>query len=136
MVKKTLIFCKKMLTSAESLYLKVYFLKLHMYVYLRAKFQVCSITLVSFRVSPPPPQNEPLKNPSRSAVGPKITLFCYSSNFDELLKKDGSYTIHNRNIQTLSIKICKFFMVFLQVYNEKHFSSSYKQSIQRQRQTS
>ena len=33
----------------------------------------------------------------------------YSSNFDELLKKDGSFSNHNRNIQTLAIEICKFF---------------------------
>ena len=39
----------------------------------------------------------------------------YSSSFDELLKKDGSFSIHNRNIQTLAIEIYKFFMDFLQV---------------------
>ena len=38
-----------------------------------------------------------------------------SSNFGELLKKDGSLSIHDRNIQTLAIEIYKFFMVFLQV---------------------
>ena len=41
-----------MLTSAKlrgPWYEKVYFLKLHMSVYLRAKFQVSSITLTSFR---------------------------------------------------------------------------------------
>ena len=39
----------------------------------------------------------------------------YNSNFDELLKKNESCSIHDRNVQTLAIKICKFFMVFLQV---------------------
>ena len=38
-----------------------------MSAYLRAKFQVSSITLTSFRqgviLPPPPPQNEPLKSP-------------------------------------------------------------------------
>ena len=33
----------------------------------------------------------------------------YSSNFDELLKKDGSFPMHDRNIQTLAIEIYKFF---------------------------
>ena len=45
-------FLKKMLTSARLMgpwYKKVYFLKLHMIVYLRAKFQVSSIILTSFR---------------------------------------------------------------------------------------
>ena len=39
----------------------------------------------------------------------------YNSNFDELLKKNESCSIYDRNVQTLAIKICKFFMVFLQV---------------------
>ena len=39
----------------------------------------------------------------------------YYSNFDELLKKNESFSIHDRNVQTLAIKICKFFIVFLQV---------------------
>ena len=39
----------------------------------------------------------------------------YNSNFDELLKKNESCSIHDRNVQTLAIKICKFFKVFLQV---------------------
>ena len=39
----------------------------------------------------------------------------YNSNFDELLKKNESCSIHDRNVQTLAIKICRFFMVFLQV---------------------
>ena len=39
----------------------------------------------------------------------------YNSNFDELLKKNESCSIYDRNVQTLAIKISKFFMVFLQV---------------------
>ena len=39
----------------------------------------------------------------------------YSSNYDELLKKGGSFSIHERNIQTLAIEYTSFFMVFLQV---------------------
>ena len=39
----------------------------------------------------------------------------YSSNYDELLKKGGSLSIHERNIQTLAIEYTSFFMVFLQV---------------------
>ena len=31
------------------------------------------------------------------------------SSFDELLKKDRSFSIHNRNIQSLAIELCKFF---------------------------
>ena len=33
----------------------------------------------------------------------------YSSNFDELRKKNRSFPIHDRNIQTLAIEIYKFF---------------------------
>ena len=43
-------------------------MKLHMCVYLRAKFEVSSISVMSFRqrgggiiLPPPPPQNEPLQ---------------------------------------------------------------------------
>ena len=39
----------------------------------------------------------------------------YSSNYDELLKKGGSFSIHERNIQTLAIEYTSFFMVFLQL---------------------
>ena len=39
----------------------------------------------------------------------------YSSNYNELLKKGGSFSIHERNIQTLAIEYTSFFMVFLQV---------------------
>ena len=64
---KNQIFCKKMLASAKlrgSWHQTVYFLKLHMYLYLRAKFQVSSITLTGFRRGNfirPQLQNEPLK---------------------------------------------------------------------------
>ena len=49
---------------------KVYFLKLHMGLYLRVKFEVPSIILTSFRqgggnFTLPLPQNEPLKSPPR-----------------------------------------------------------------------
>ena len=49
----------------------------------------------------------------------------YSSNFDELLKKDDR-NIYDRNIHTLAIEICNFFSCSFSKYNEKHFSSSYK----------
>ena len=44
----------------------------------------------------------------------------YSSNFDELLKQDGSFSIHDRNIQTLTVKI---YIRSFSKYNGKHFSS-------------
>ena len=39
----------------------------------------------------------------------------YSFNYDELLKKGGLFSIHERNIQTLAIEYTSFFMVFLQL---------------------
>ena len=46
-------FFQKMLTSTKGpWYYKVYFLKLHMSVYLRVKFQVSSITLTSQKAHP------------------------------------------------------------------------------------
>ena len=50
-LQKMLIFYKKILTSAKlrgSWYQKVYFLKLHMDLYLRTKFQVSSIIVTTF----------------------------------------------------------------------------------------
>ena len=34
--------------------------------------------------------------------------FDYNSSFNELLDKDGSFTIHQRNVQNLAIEICKY----------------------------
>ena len=39
----------------------------------------------------------------------RLTYSHCSSNFDELLKKDGSFSIHCRNIQMLAIEKYKFF---------------------------
>ena len=39
----------------------------------------------------------------------RLTCFDYSSNFDELIKKDRSFSIHDRNIHTLAIEIYKLF---------------------------
>ena len=63
-----------MLTSA-----KVYFLKLHMGVYLRAKFPYSSVILTSFRQGAnftlPLPQNEPLKSPPRLRLKNSTSYF-------------------------------------------------------------
>ena len=48
MDKKRELFAKNAVIR-EPRYLKVYFLKLHMGVYLRAKFKISSIILTSFR---------------------------------------------------------------------------------------
>ena len=62
-------FCKKMLTSAKlrgPRYYKVYFLKLSIGVYLRAKSEVSSIILTSFRLNEP--LKRTLKSPPRSGL--------------------------------------------------------------------
>ena len=74
LLKKMLIFAKKKYRNQQnerSLGTKRYtFLKLHMCLHLRTKFQVSNSILASFRqgwgvgvILPPPPQNEPLKIP-------------------------------------------------------------------------
>ena len=62
---------------------EVYFLKLHMGVYLRVKFEVSSIILTGFRQGvilhpPSTPQNEPLKSPPRLGLnhGLEMKDFC------------------------------------------------------------
>ena len=53
----------------------------------------------------------------------------YKLSFNILLGKDGSFSIHNRNIQSLAIGI-NFFMVFLQLLG-RHYETrpaSYTQS--------
>ena len=81
--KNAIFLRKKMLASAklrEPRYKKLYFLKLHIDVYLPAKFEVSSIILTSFRQgggnSPHTPQNKPLKSPPRlgSARALSVTM--------------------------------------------------------------
>ena len=40
----------------------------------------------------------------------------YNSSFNKLLDKDGSFTIHQRNVQSLAIEIYKYHMAYLQQY--------------------
>ena len=67
-------------------------LKLHIDVYLRAKFEVSSIILTSFRqggnFTPPPPQNESLKSPPRLGLNSSkhlnwISLMSYKKHLDD-----------------------------------------------------
>ena len=46
-----------------------------------------------------------LQNQSHSKKALRLVYSDYSSKFDELLKKDGPFSIHDRNIQTLAIEI-------------------------------
>ena len=69
----------------------VFLTRLSLCVYLRAKFQVSSIFLASFRQGvnlppTPPPQNEPVKSPpnglSINAEIHSYALYCWSSSFN------------------------------------------------------
>ena len=55
------------LIEKKKIYIYIFFfLKLHICVYLRNKFQVSNIILTSLdRAGSPPPQNKPLKSPPR-----------------------------------------------------------------------
>ena len=77
-----------MLTSAkvrEPWYQKLYFLKLYMDLYLRAKFQVCRISLTGFRQGVILQKNEPLKSPRR------LVLIAASVSFENQMK---THNIH------------------------------------------
>ena len=37
----------------------------------------------------------------------RIVYDDYYSSFEELFKRDGSFSVHHSNIQTLAIKMCK-----------------------------
>ena len=46
---------------------------------------------------------------SINELDPRLVYSDHSSNFDELLKKDESFSIHDSNVQTLATEIYKFF---------------------------
>ena len=48
----------------------------------------------------------------------------YNSSFYELLDKDGSFTIDQRNVQSLEIEIYKSSMAYLQQYEVKFLRST------------
>ena len=45
----------------------------------------------------------------------RLTYSDCSSNFDELPKKDRSFSIHEKHIQAFAIKTDNFFAVFVQI---------------------
>ena len=57
-----------------------------------------------------------------------LRLVCskYSSEYDELLKKDGSFSNHDRNIQTLTIEIYKSFHGLSESIMKKSFQVNTK----------
>ena len=64
-------------------------------VYLRAKFEVSTKILTSFRqggsFTPLPPQNEPLKSPPRLGLRTEYSQTCLYSGHLRLLKKSVRY---------------------------------------------
>ena len=94
-----------MLASAKlrrSWYYQIYFLKLHMCVYLRTKFQVSSLILKSFRRGSfiPPPEKEHLKIPPR--LGLKDIFFADFKMLFYLFELEFIYShsifLHNWNL--------------------------------------
>ena len=100
--------CKKLLTKTKlkrSRYERVYFLKMHICVYIRTKLQVSSIILQSFRqregviLSTPPPhslprKNKPLENPPRLWLGlfilmPNFLALFFTTSESQLRLKEG-----------------------------------------------
>ena len=120
-----------MLTSA-----KVYFVKLHMGVYLHAKFPDSCVILTSFRQGAnftlPPPQNEPLKSPSRLRLKNSTPYFkltnpnLISSDVSEdqvLLCLPLVCTVLKTSYQLLTKSY------FLKNFSKKHFSKNKKRVV-------
>ena len=82
--EKTLIFCKKKLTLGKwrgPSYQKAYFLKLKTDLYLRAKFEVSSVILWSFRQGVIHPRLPPSKEPLKSSLGLNLFILDLLSRF-------------------------------------------------------
>ena len=82
--EKTLIFCKKKLTLGKwrgPSYQKAYFLKLNTDLYLRAKFEVSSVILWSFRQGLIHPRLPPSKEPLKSPLGLNLFILDLLSRF-------------------------------------------------------
>ena len=99
--------CKEMLTSAKlrgSWYLKVYFLKLHMCVYLGTKMQVSRIILTSFRwmgvISPHTSKWTP-KKPTQIRVNT-----CHNDNFSCGVSSDITNSVAFSQIPLFLFHFC------------------------------
>ena len=94
-----------------------------MRVYLRTKFQVSSIILTSFRqgvnLPQPPPQNGPLKSPSRLGLISEAKLEIIPNRY---VSNVGKVVIHTKIFkQELAFELFSFTVLFFGRFQKSNF---------------